>query len=131
MCNFSIAVDPPSLKLWRGKEDGDGKVLSPAFQAQQGTRGLISCIMTRDAIQGLNGRRLESFCFSAPARHREPARLGEAGGSQRKAKQKLWVLSLSAVKILLPLKGGVPNCYVRASRDRCAPDTLLWVSQYF
>jgi hypothetical protein len=25
---FSIAVDPPSLKLWRGKEVGDGKPLS-------------------------------------------------------------------------------------------------------
>jgi len=25
---FSIAVDLPSLKLWQGKEDGDGKLLS-------------------------------------------------------------------------------------------------------
>jgi len=25
---FSIAVDLPSLKLWQGKEDGDGKPLS-------------------------------------------------------------------------------------------------------
>ena len=27
--DFSIAVDLPSLKLWQGKEDGDGKPLSP------------------------------------------------------------------------------------------------------
>jgi hypothetical protein len=33
MNDFSIAVDLPSLKLWQGKEDGDGKALSPAFQA--------------------------------------------------------------------------------------------------
>jgi hypothetical protein len=25
---FSIAVDLPSLKLWQGKEDGNGKLLS-------------------------------------------------------------------------------------------------------
>jgi hypothetical protein len=25
---FSIAVDLPPLKLWQGKEDGDGKALS-------------------------------------------------------------------------------------------------------
>jgi hypothetical protein len=30
MCIFSIAVDLPSLKLWQGKEDGDGKPLSMA-----------------------------------------------------------------------------------------------------
>jgi len=28
MNNFSIAVDLPSLKLWQGKEVGDGKPLS-------------------------------------------------------------------------------------------------------
>jgi hypothetical protein len=27
---FSLALDPPSRKLWRGREEGDGKVLSPA-----------------------------------------------------------------------------------------------------
>jgi len=27
--DFSIAVDLPSLKLWQGKEGGDGKPLSP------------------------------------------------------------------------------------------------------
>ena len=32
MNKFSIAADLPSLKLWQGKEDGDGKPLSPAVR---------------------------------------------------------------------------------------------------
>jgi len=46
---FSIAVDLPSLKLWQGKEDGDGKQLSPRTKCGDGKSNTLRILICAEA----------------------------------------------------------------------------------
>jgi hypothetical protein len=46
-----IAVDLPSLKLWQGKEDGDGKELSPRTLRGDGKSDTPLNILTRSMLR--------------------------------------------------------------------------------
>jgi len=65
---LSIAVDLPSLKLWQGKEDGDGKPLSPRTLRGDGKSDTSLNILTRSMLRlcpQLNANTI--FLFGVPA----------------------------------------------------------------